>query len=358
MIRQAVDILKSFYELDELLHIEEIRIGCVNRSFAASVKIGGKQQKFLVRCYNHERTAKEIRFEHALINHLRSNRFALAAKVIPQKNGNTFIELDESVSESRCGAFWAVFEFLEGEDRYTWTDTCMSLEEMQSAAGVLADMHHAGWNFVKPADADRTQPGIMDLLNTFQMKYNAYSQRGGTTEFERLFLSGKNDILKTVEKIKLFDRHSDQLPRVAIHCDYHQGNLKYKDNMVSGVFDYDWSKIDYRLFDLGLALVYFCSRWGEKTGDCLDLEKCQGFLGIYEKRCRRTESPGPLTDVEKIFLPKMVAAGNLFVLHWTIVDYYSTYQPSSQPHLSYFLHNYYLMRWIESNESHIAAISQ
>lgn len=51
------------------------------------------------------------------------------------------------------------------------------------------------------------------------------------------------------------------MPQLPIHGDYHQGNLKYQDSRVIGVFDFEWSKIDFRLFDLALPLVYFCACW-------------------------------------------------------------------------------------------------
>ena len=50
--------------------------------------------------------------------------------------------------------------------------------------------------------------------------------------------------------------------------------------MISNKFD--WSKLDYRLFDVGLALAYFCSSWeGVDSGE-LWLDKVALFVRAYQ----------------------------------------------------------------------------
>jgi len=148
------------------------------------------------------------------------------------------------------------------------------------------------------------------------------------------------------------------MPRLPIHCDYHQGNLKYKESRVIGVFDFDWSKIDYRLFDLGLALVYFCAHWEGKSAGSLSLEKCKTFINAYEKGCKKANVPGPLTGSERSNLSTMVAAGNLFVLHWVVADFYAAKSPEPERYLSYLVHNINLMQWIESHKFEITAAAE
>ena len=40
-----------------------------------------------------------------------------------------------------------------------------------------------------------------------------------------------------------------------MHCDYHPGNLKWVDEQGVGLFDFDWSKLDYRVFDIARGVV-------------------------------------------------------------------------------------------------------
>ena len=63
-----------------------------------------------------------------------------------------------------------------------------------------------------------------------------------------------------------------------MHCDYHPGNLKWVDEQGVGLFDFDWSKLDYRLFDVAQGIAYFCSSWeGPDDGD-VRLDKAAIFV--------------------------------------------------------------------------------
>ena len=83
MIEKAVQILKEHYDLGDLSNAEELLGGTVNRSFAISAKRKGHCIKYFIRQYNPAIAENEIRFEHALISHIKKNGFDLAGGVIP-----------------------------------------------------------------------------------------------------------------------------------------------------------------------------------------------------------------------------------------------------------------------------------
>jgi homoserine kinase type II len=60
--------------------------------------------------------------------------------------------------------------------------------------------------------------------------------------------------------------------------------------------------------------------------------------------------------LEKTFLPSMLAAANLFVLHWTIVDFYSVEDPDDDEYRVFLNHGLKLMNWIEAQKDRIAGI--
>jgi hypothetical protein len=123
MIQTATNIVTKHYALGELIDAKEIHGGYCNRSFGLVFEKKDRRIKFLVRRYNPKTTEKEIKFEHALVSHLKKNGFDMVAGVIPNKTGGSYVN-EKPSDEGRMGnAFWAVFEFLEGEDRYTWIDT-------------------------------------------------------------------------------------------------------------------------------------------------------------------------------------------------------------------------------------------
>lgn len=144
---------------------------------------------------------------------------------------------------------------------------------------------------------------------------------------------------------------------IPVHCDYHQGNLKYEGSRVIGVFDFDWSKIDLRLFDLALALVYFCACWDGPADGSLMLDKFELFFRVYNDRCSSKTSPGSLSGLEKAFLPSMLAAANLYVLHWTLVDYYCFENSDDDEYRVYLIHGLKLMNWIEAHKDRIASMT-
>lgn len=357
MIKEAVSIVKQHYELGELLHSEELHGGYVNRSFAIRTKRNDRQLKYLIRRYNPAVAENEIRFEHGLISYLRENGFDLAAGVIPSKTGGTYVKQERTIAGRTQPIFWAVFEFLEGEDRYTWIDTNVAPEDMVSAAEVLADLHQAGQNFRTPDGAERNQPKINDFLVTFRQIYAEYSRKAGKTQFDQCFLQHRDHILRVADRVLISEKDISRMPQIPVHCDYHQGNLKYKGSRVIGVFDFDWSKIDLRLFDLALAIVYFCAWWDGAAAGSLMLDKLKLFLETYNRRCIKSGSPGSLSTLEKAYLPEMLAAANLFVLHWTIVDFYSIENPDEDEYLVYLNHGLKLMDWIETHKDGIASMT-
>jgi homoserine kinase type II len=356
MIQKAVRILKEHYDLGDLSNAEELHGGTVNRSFAITVKKKGHSVKYLIRRYKPAIAEKEIKFEHAFIRYLKANGFDLVADVISTKTGNTYVKQGPTTTGATHPDFWAVFEFIEGEDRYTWVDTRVAPEDMISAAEVLADLHQAGQSFRTPQGAERNQPKINDFLPTFRQVYAAYSQKAGKTRFDQCFLQHRDPILSVVDRALIPAQDVSRMPQIPVHCDYHQGNLKYEGSQVIGVFDFDWSKIDLRIFDLALSLVYFCACWDGPAAGSLMLDKFELFLGAYNKRCTKPAGPGFLSGLEKAYLPVVLAAANLYVLHWALVDFYSIENPDDDEYMVYLNHYLKLMDWIEAQKDRIAGI--
>jgi homoserine kinase type II len=357
MIQQAVRILKEHYDLGDLSNAEELHGGTVNRSFAITAKKNDHSVKYLMRRYKPAIAEKEIKFEHALIRYLKANGFDLVADVISAKTGNSYVKQEPTTAGGTHPDFWAVFEFLEGEDRYTWVDTHVAPEDLISAAEVLADLHLAGQNFRTPQGAERKQPKINDFLPTFRQIYAAYSRKAGKTRFDQCFLQHRDPILSAVDRVLIPAQDISRMPQIPVHCDYHQGNLKYEGSRVIGVFDFDWSKIDLRLFDLALAIVYFCACWDGAAAGSLMLDKLKLFLQTYNQGCTKSARPGSLSTLEKAYLPAMLAAANLYVLHWTLADFYSIENPDEDEYLVYLNHGLKLMDWIEAHKDRLARMA-
>lgn len=349
---QIQAIVEKHYDVGPLSRIREIFGGFVNRSYAVWIGQQGRSKKFFMREYNPDITESEIRFEHALLNHLRQNGLDIVSGVIPCRDGSTFVKTSV---QGRTATFWGLFEFLEGDNPYNWVKTDLTDVEFVSAASILAQLHHAGRDFIKPEGADRAQPRIMEFIPTFKITFSGYALRAGDRRCDRLFKANKGRIFSVIDSCTAADKDYGGMLEVPVHCDYHPGNLKYKNEKGVGIFDFDWSKIDYRVFDVALGLVYFTSEWNGAAAGSLRMDKFALFLKSYNEQCTRLDGIEPLTQKEQENLLPMLAVGNLYVLNWDLMDFYETENLDDDEYYTYIEHNILLMHWIEA---HFADISQ
>jgi homoserine kinase type II len=351
MQRRIAHLLERWYALGKVVHVEQMVGGYVNKSFAVWGEKKGQQMKYFLRQYAPGITAADIRFEQALICHLRKNGFSLAADIIRGRDGITFVHSRDDGAAH--GSYWAVFEFLSGEDTYSWTQTNLTNAEFQSSAEILAHLHHAGYGFQTPPEADRLQPRIMEFLATFPAAYQDYARQAGQRTCDRVFLGHLDRIIRTINACLSFNDHVQGCLELPVHGDYHPGNLKYQGYKVVGVFDFDWSNVDYRLFDVALSLVYFVSIWRGETAVSLRLDMFELFLTAYHQTCRTLDGIAPLSLDEQDMLVPMLTAANVYVLNWELVNFYRRDDPDDAEYFTYIDHNLRLMSWIEENRDTI-----
>lgn len=342
-------LMEDNYGLGKLTRTKEILGGCCNKSYAVWMSVDHGARRYFLRLYNPNAIEKEIRFEHALVNHLRANGFTLAAAVVPSINGETLVVTPPPADHPGAQAFWALFEFLEGENKYSWTETDLTDNEFISAAGILAHLHDCAHGFRKPPGAERAQPRIMDFLPTFKNTFMTFLRRAVDRRCDRLFRDSYTAICKALDEATTFEAGFQGMMELPIHCDYHPGNLKYRDEKGVGIFDFDWSKIDFRLFDLALGLVYFTSIWDDSAAG-LRTDKFTIFLNTYNDACRQSDRIAPLTKQEQGALVPMLAIANLYVLNWDLVDFYNTAAADDDGYYKFISHNIGLMHWIGTHK--------
>ena len=123
--------------------------------------------------------------------------------------------------------------------------------------------------------------------------------------------------------------------------------MTYEGSRVAGVFDFDWTKTDIRLFDVAQALLYFCARWDGEEAGSLDLERVVLFLKSYNEACKGAAFPGPLTAVEQAYMPLILVGASLFVLHVVIQSFYDTENADVEDWLMAVNHYIRIMHWME-----------
>jgi len=342
------DIISKYYDIGELVHLEKLDRGYINESFAIETIKNGKRSKYFLRKYKRGIREEEVKFEHSIVKHLMRKGFRLAASLIPRSDGKTYVKETTKIQNEIEETYFAIFGFLEGEDKYTWDNPGCTIKELESSARVLARYHSCVKELVP--EGRRYEPKIIELLPNIAGNMMKYAKRAGNTRFDSYFFKNLDSILSVIDRtisqigMSLYSK----LPELAIHCDYHPGNLKYRNEEAVGLFDFDWSKIDVRVFDVALAIVYFCTTWeGKEDGDFL-LDRVSIFLNGYQRESLALDGIGPLDDNEIKILPVMIKAANLYVLNWDVDDYYIKKQ-NPYEYLIYLQHNVRAMRWLENN---------
>jgi homoserine kinase type II len=171
---------------------------------------------------------------------------------------------------------------------------------------------------------------------------------------ETLFHSNFQIILPTIlgymERFKISQAEYESLLELPIHGDFHAGKVKFEGEETVGLFDFDWSKVDARIFDLCLGLVYCCGSWDMEDDGALRLSDCQHFLRGYQQIITK-DSQLALTDLEKKVFVRMLAGAHFYLIYWlTELWYYldmeniNNYEAIS--YLSHFLRG---LKWLEAN---------
>ncbi|HEY5386913.1 MAG TPA: phosphotransferase [Thermoleophilia bacterium] len=357
LTRQIEEIVNDDYALGDVVRAERIFGGYVNASFAVWTHTDSGEHKYFVRKYNRAITEREVRFEHALLTHLESHGFSLASTVFPNRAGETFVTRQEIVDGKSLTVFFGVFRMLEGEDKYTWVKNRLTDKEFDSAARVLAQFHHSAVDF-DPGDLAREQPPIMEFVPTLAGTFTKCAAQATGTAFDDHFLGRLPAILDVIARGVEVKAQLDGLPITPVHCDYHPGNLKWVDEQGVGLFDFDWSKLDYRVFDVAQGVVYFCSSWeGPDRGE-LRLDKARIFVRAYQDEAARWADPGPMSARELAVLPRMIANANLFILNWGVTFYYAEADPDVDEYMVYLTENVGLMESIEGHLDELAHIAE
>ena len=329
-------IVLAAYDLGELSAMVRDERGTVNTSYFIDTLKDGRRQRYFLRRYKPGIRHEEIVFEHALIQHLTVRGTCPVARVHATREGTTVLQ--------RQGAFYAIFDYLLGDDRYTWVGPRCSARELRASGRLLAQFHSDLATFAPPGQ--RAEPKIIELLDVIDATWSECRARSTRTVFNRCVAAHFDAVRESIaETSDVLRRAADRLPETIIHSDYHPGNLKFEGQQVSGLVDFDWAKVDLRAFDVGLAVWYFCASWEGRADGRLRLEDTRAFLDGYQQRLLEPAAEvAPLSAAELDVLPHLIQAGNLYVLYWSLRDYLGK-PVDPQEYLIYLRHSVAFARW-------------
>jgi len=334
----------AHYALGELDDYEKNERGFVNTAYVIYTLAAGERHRYFLRKYKRGIGEQELLFEHSLMEHLVAAG-APVARIYHTQSGKSYLHRYEG-PEDAGGVFYTLFEYLPGEDCFTWVDPILNEAQLTSAAAVLAQFHVDVGGFIPLGQ--RNEPRILDLLPVIAETWAACPSKSKGTLFDDRIRQYSEPVGANIAATltTLREPGARALPEMVIHCDYHPGNLKFSGDRVSGLFDFDWSKVDLRLFDLGLALWYFCTSWQGSEDGTLRPDWVHTFLHSYQETLAAHPGGVVLRREEARYLPAMVNAGNLYVLHWTVLDYFSK-DVDPGLYLTFLDHSLHFFEWYQ-----------
>ena len=333
----------SHYDLGELVQQQRDQRGTVNTSYFIETLKDGARRKYFLRKYKRGIRGEEVLFEHSLIEHVVRSRTCPVAGLHPTRKGQTFLVQSDKDSER---GIYAIFDFLPGEDRYTWIDPRLSRRELRNAGALLAHFHRAAASLAP--QGRRAEAKIVALLDAIHFLWAGARERSKGTVFDA-FLGDHFDLVRrsiaeTHRALK--EAAARRLPEMLIHSDYHPGNLKFEGEEITGLVDFDWSKVDLRAFDVGLAAWYFCVSWEGAANGRLRLTDTNDFLAAYQQQSLAEPGLPPLSFAELRCLPHFINAGNAYVIYWTLRDYFHK-DVDPKEYLLYLKHTVAFARWFD-----------
>ncbi|MFC1991882.1 phosphotransferase [Chloroflexota bacterium] len=349
-ISQLQEIIAEHYQIGKLVNYEQLLIGYENITYIIETELNNSRSKYCFRRYNRARREEDIQFEHSVINHLVSRGFDLTARIIKTIDGRSYVKRLEGEDNRVGDVFYAIFDFLPGEDKYIWYDPPTSREVLSNVAVVLARFHNATFD-LNPA-GQRDEPEIIEFIPTIARQIEERAEAAGKTQFEICLLDNlslfTDNIDRTLEAID--NKKYQELPHQVIHRDYHPGNLKFQNKRVTGLFDYDWTKIEARCYDVAYAVTHFCTLWKGKQEGHLGLDKATTFLDSYQKTLKGSKGVVPLTQVELRYLPHLIRAGIIYWVYWFIEDFYDT-KTDSTAYPQFLEHYARIIRWLDNKDN-------
>lgn len=226
---------------------------------------GGKE--FVLAEHRLRNKPKLIEWEASLLNQLRRNGFRLAPEIQATRAGKPYVrdrELNKTLNiDKGSGDYFVLYEKMPGQ-RIPWGE--IRGNKLEQAARVQALYHNAAAG-VTPAgrnieESNRLYPlaNISDILPMAMWFHKARADLPGVIAESHLFAPA---LKAFIENYEIFLTHLNKipqnvpsgLPELTLHGDFNPNNLLFDGENISGVIDFDYSRLAPRIVDLANGTV-------------------------------------------------------------------------------------------------------
>ena len=354
---QLRKLFKEHYDLGRVSEVYEVFGGYTNRSFGVKVVKDGRPGEYFVRKYKSEITDQDIEMEHGLIERAINNGFSEAAGIHRTKDGRGFVRMDEIKGGRTVSRAFAVYRFLPGTDKYTWIDNQSTPKEFHNLGNLLGRFHRATSGFVPDERQRKTEPKVAVLIPDFKRMFSERAAQPVDTLFHAYFKSALPGIIAHMDHHAISPEEYAALPQCPVHGDYHAGNVKFEGEETVGLYDFDWSKIDCRLFDICLGLVYCAGSWEMISDGELRLGDIRSFLEGYKAAVAGSDL-SPFTETERKTFVRMLAGAHFYLIYWlTELWYYLDAENiNNYEAVSYMDHFIRGRNWLKDHQDELQAL--
>ena len=278
------DKLKEFflkYNLGELLSFKEIKEGIENTNYFIQTKKG----KFILTLYEKRIEEKDLPFFMSLMRNLFDEKFPSPEPII-NKNGSYISDILNKKA--------AVVTFLEGASKKK-----LSPNDCHEVGTYAAKLHVITKNLTGKRENKLS-------INSWRKIYNKVKK--DCFKIHPNLTSIIENNLDEIEK-----NWPKNIPSGIIHADLFPDNIFFKQEKLSGIFDYYFSCYDFYAFEIAICLNALCFE-GENENLSFNVTKAKRFIDGYS-------SVRKLSDEEKNSLKVLCQGAAIRFLLTRVFDF-------------------------------------
>ena len=279
--KNQLDEFFSKYSLGKLLNFSEIKEGIENTNYLIKTEKG----KFILTLYEKRVEHKDLPFFISLMKNLFDKKFPSPNPII-NKNGNYITEISKKKA--------TVVSFLDGTAKKNLNPN---------------DCYEVGINTAKLHMITKNLTGKRKnelSINSWRKIYNKVKKDCSKIHPTLPKIIEKN--LNEIEK-----NWPTNIPSGIIHADLFPDNIFFKNNKLSGIFDYYFSCYDFYAFEIAICLNAMCFE-GKNKNLSFNVTKAKRFIEGYS-------SIRKLNEKEKKSLKILCQGAALRFLLTRVFDY-------------------------------------
>ncbi|HMD55151.1 MAG TPA: phosphotransferase [Phycisphaerae bacterium] len=217
----------------------------------------------------------KVAFCHALQLYLAEKQFPLPHLIGTRRENNSMLQI--------LGTIYELFEYIRG------TGYDNSLEATSDSARILALYHKLlrdytpeyeppTGSFHNSRQINNSLDQIPDVVNKSTVPSGESAVIGSTLEVLR------NAYVEAADRVNKFGL--PDWPLQIVHCDWHPGNMLFRNQKVVAVIDYDSARLQQRIIDMANGVLQFSIIGGgddpSTWPDHVDESRFKGFIRGYD----------------------------------------------------------------------------